>query len=260
MLNYPEIDPIAIRIGPISIYWYGLMYLVGFFSAWALANYRIRHYKSPINSHQVSDLIFYLALAAIVGGRLGHVFFYDPAYFIENPLSVFKLWEGGMSFHGGLLGALASLFLFSRKVRKPFFEITDFVAPLVPIGLAAGRIGNFINGELFGRVTDVPWGMVFPYGGDEPRHPSQLYEFALEGILLFILVWLYADKPRPKMAVSGVFLIGYGLFRIISECFREPDVGFIAFDWLTMGQLLSFPMVIFGMILLFNAYHKPKAP
>lgn len=256
MLNYPNIDPIALRLGPIELRWYGLMYLIGFLSAWGLANYRIRHYKSPITTSEVSDLIFYLAVGTIVGGRLGYALFYDPAYFLENPLNLLKLWTGGMSFHGGLLGVLCALFLFSLKLHKPFFEITDFVAPLVPIGLAFGRLGNFINGELYGRAADVPWAMIFPNGGNVLRHPSQLYEFALEGVLLFLLVWMYAKKPRPEMAVSGVFLIGYGSFRIIAEFFRAPDMGFIAFNWLTMGQLLSIPMVIFGIFLLFCAYQK----
>lgn len=257
MLNYPNINPIALHLfGPVNIYWYGIMYLIGFLSAWGLAHYRIRHYESPLTSQQIPDLIFYLAMGTIIGGRLGYVFFYVPANFIEHPLSLFKLWEGGMSFHGGLLGTLLSMYLFSRKVHQPFSKITDFVAPLVPIGLAAGRIGNFINGELIGRVTDVPWAMIFPKSDNEPRHPSQLYEFALEGVLLFFVVWIYAAKPRPNMAVSGVFLIGYGIFRIIAECFRAPDMDFIAFNWLTMGQLLSIPMVIFGIFLVLNAYHQ----
>ncbi len=259
MLTYPNIHPVALNLGPIKIYWYGIMYLIGFLSAWGLAHYRIRHYESPITSNQVSDLIFYAALGAIIGGRLGHVVFYEPMYFLENPLSLFKLWEGGMSFHGGFLGVLCSLFLFSRKVHKTFFQITDFVAPLVPIGLAAGRIGNFINGELYGRVTHVPWAMVFPQAHDgQPRHPSQLYEFALEGVLLFFLLWIYSAKPRPTMAVSGLFLAAYGMFRSFAEFFRVPDTGFVSLSWLTMGQLLSLPMVILGIALLFKAYCKPK--
>jgi phosphatidylglycerol---prolipoprotein diacylglyceryl transferase len=256
MIYYPQIDPIALNVGPLKIHWYGVMYLIGFLSAWALAIYRIKKYKTPLTTSQVPDLIFYLALSAIIGGRLGFALIYNFQNSLTDPFSIFKIWEGGMSFHGGLIGVLLGAWLFSYKIKKPFLAITDFVAPLVPIGLAAGRLGNFINGELYGRISDVPWAMVFPHGGPYSRHPSQLYEFFSEGILLFIVLWLYSAKPRPRMAVSGLFLIGYGLARSVSECFRKPDDGFIAFDWLTMGQLLSFPMLLIGIFLFILAYQK----
>ena len=253
MLTYPNIDPIAFSIGPMQVHWYGLMYLFGFISAWGLAHWRVKHYQLNWASEQIGDLIFFLALGVIIGGRLGYMFFYNIKQFIIEPLSLFKLWEGGMSFHGGLLGVLVALVFFARKVKKPLWEVTDFVAPLVPLGLAAGRIGNFINGELWGRVTDVPWAMIFPRVDALPRHPSQLYEFGLEGIVLFVLIWWYANKPRPAGCVSGIFLIGYAICRLMIECFREPDyqLGFIAFNWLTMGQLLSIPMLIAGLLLWF---------
>lgn len=251
MLTFPHIDPIAFSLGPLHVHWYGLMYLVGFIGAWALAMWRVKLYQLPWTAEQVSDLIFYAALGVIIGGRVGYMLFYNTQQMINQPLSIFKIWEGGMSFHGGLLGVMLALWYFAYKVKKPFFQVTDFVVPLVPLGLAAGRAGNFINGELWGRVTNVPWAMVFPQGGPQPRHPSQLYEFGLEGIILFIIVWWYAAKPRPAGCVSAIFLIGYAIARLIAECFREPDLqlGFVAFNWLTMGQLLSIPMLIAGLLL-----------
>ncbi|STX30206.1 prolipoprotein diacylglyceryltransferase [Legionella beliardensis] len=254
MLTYPAIDPVAFSIGPLKVHWYGLMYLVGITIAWGLAQWRAKHYKLNWTSEQISDLIFYAALGVILGGRLGYMLFYNTQQFISNPLMFFKLWEGGMSFHGGLLGVAIALTLYARKIKKPFLEVGDFVAPLVPLGLAAGRLGNFINGELWGRVTDAPWAMVFPHSDGLPRHPSQLYEFGLEGIALFILVWWYAAKPRPAGCVSAIFLIGYACSRLIIEFFREPDaqIGFIAFNWLTMGQLLSIPMLAAGFWLWWN--------
>lgn len=258
MLIYPNIDPIALKIGSFSIHWYGLMYLLGFLAAWWLGRLRAKKADSGWTTAEVSDLIFYCAMGVLVGGRLGYVLFYDFSHFIQDPLTVFKIWDGGMSFHGGLIGVFISVALFAKKTGKSFFAVGDFLAPLAPLGLGAGRIGNFINGELWGRVTDVPWGMVFPQAGNLPRHPSMLYEFLLEGVVLFFILWFYSAKPRPTMAVSGLFLLGYGVFRFLVECFRQPDsqLGFIAFNWLTMGQLLTLPMMLLGIILLFLAYKK----
>ncbi len=251
MLVFPHIDPVAFSVGPLHVHWYGLMYLLGFSMAWVLAHWRVKHYHLRWTSEQISDLIFFAALGVIIGGRLGYMLFYNTQQWMSHPLLIFKLWEGGMSFHGGLLGVAAALLYFTRKVKKPFWEVADFIAPIVPLGLAAGRAGNFINGELWGRVTDVPWAMVFPQADAEPRHPSQLYELGLEGIGLFILVWWYAAKPRPAGCVTGFFLMGYAVCRLIVECFREPDaqLGFMAFNWLTMGQILSIPMLIVGLLL-----------
>jgi phosphatidylglycerol:prolipoprotein diacylglycerol transferase len=248
MFIYPYINPVAFSIGPVQVHWYGLMYLIGFISAWLLAHWRMKHYKLNWTSEQISDLIFYAALGVIIGGRVGYMLFYNFPEFIHAPWNLFKIWEGGMSFHGGLLGVIAALWIFARKYKKPFWEVGDFVAPLVPIGLGAGRIGNFINGELWGRATDMPWGMIYPHVDDQPRHPSELYELGLEGICLFIVVWWYARKPRQTGRVSAVFLIGYAICRIIAEFFRQPDqqLGYIAFDWLTMGQILSVPMILLG--------------
>ena len=258
MLSYPEIDPVALSLGPLKIHWYGLMYLLGFGAALWLANLRTKKADAILTAEQVSDLIFYGAMGVVMGGRFGYVFFYHFDYFLERPLWLFNIWEGGMSFHGGLIGVILALVLFARKVGIRFFELADFTAPLVPIGLGAGRIGNFIGGELWGRVSDVPWAMVFPNGGPLARHPSQLYQFALEGVALFLILWFYSSRPRPRMAVSGMFLVCYGLFRFIVEFFRQPDehLGFLAFDWLTMGQLLSLPMIALGLVLIVMGYQK----
>lgn len=252
MLTYPDINPIAFTLGPLQVHWYGIMYLLGFAVAWVLALFRAKRSHGKWTSAQVSDLIFYAALGVIIGGRLGYMLIYDLPGFLHNPLLFFRVWDGGMSFHGGCLGVILALWLLGRKIHKTVWEMTDFTAPLVPIGLAAGRIGNFINGELWGRMTDVPWAMVFPGVGPQPRHPSQLYEFLLEGVLLFIILWWYSAKPRPRFAVSALFLLGYGTFRFICEFFRQPDpqLGYIAWGWLTMGQLLSVPMMIIGLISL----------
>ncbi len=258
MINLPQIDPVAFSIGSFPIYWYGLMYLLAFSLAWGLGYYRAKQPGSGWTIDQLGDLIFYSALGAIVGGRLGYILFYNIDQILIDPASVFRVWEGGMSFHGGLLGVIFAIYLFSRRTKKTLFKVADFATPLVPLGLAMGRIGNFINGELWGRVTDVSWGVVFPQAGTLPRHPSQLYEFALEGLVLFAIVWCFSSRPRPAGAVAGVFLIGYAVFRFIVEFFREPDLhmGFVAFDWMTMGQLLSVPMLVLGLWLVWQAYRK----
>lgn len=257
-----DIDPVAVALGPLTIHWYGLMYLVGFASAWYLGGLRARRPGSGWTEEQVSDLIFWGAIGVVLGGRFGYVVFYNFEQFLNDPLWLFAVWEGGMSFHGGLLGVIAAIGYFAHKYQKSYFDIGDFVAPLIPIGLGAGRLGNFIGGELWGRPTDQSWGVIFPRAGDAlARHPSQLYEFVLEGVVLFMVLWFYSAKPRPKMAVSGMFLLCYGLFRSSVEFFRQPDVqlGYVALDWLTMGQLLSLPMIVLGAVLVGLAYRKPLA-
>ncbi|HWK71336.1 prolipoprotein diacylglyceryl transferase [Pollutimonas sp. M17] len=251
MLQYPQIDPVAIQLGPVAVHWYGLMYLIGFGLVWLLGRWRIRQGKTDLSMRDLEDLIFYCVLGVVIGGRLGYVLFYKPGDYLANPLEIFFLWQGGMSFHGGLIGVIAVLLLFARKRGKTLFEIADFIAPMIPLGLAAGRLGNFINGELWGRPTTVPWGMVFPQAGDGlARHPSQLYEMGLEGFVLFALVWWFAAKPRPSGQVSAVFLMGYGAFRFLVEFTREPDnyLGLLA-GGLSMGQLLSLPMILAGAVI-----------
>jgi phosphatidylglycerol:prolipoprotein diacylglycerol transferase len=254
MFIYPKIDPIAFQLGPLKVHWYGLMYLFGIGGAWLLALYRSRQSATHWDAEAISDLILYVALGIIIGGRVGYLLFYGWANLIDDPLSAIKIWQGGMSFHGGLLGVICAVWLFAKRRARTVREIGDFVAPLVPIGFAAGRGGNFINGELWGRVTDVPWAMVFPHVDQLPRHANQLYELFFEGFILFIILWWYSSKPRQSGQVSGMFLICYACFRIFIEFFRQPDpqLGFIAFDWLTMGQLLSIPMLIVGVIFLVN--------
>jgi phosphatidylglycerol:prolipoprotein diacylglycerol transferase len=256
MLPYPSISPVAFALGPLKVHWYGLMYAVGFIGAWMLGSYRARQPNSGWTPAQVSDLLFYVALGVILGGRVGYMLFYDFSNFIANPGIIFAIWTGGMSFHGGLLGVLVAFYLFTRKTEKRFFDVSDFVAPLVPIGLGAGRVGNFINGELWGRISNVPWAMVYPHAGRLPRHPSQLYECFFEGILLFTVLWIYSSRRRPRMAVSGWFAVLYGVFRFSLEFFRQPDtpLGFVAWNWLTMGQLLSLPLLVAGFILLYTVY------
>jgi len=251
MLQYPQIDPVALQLGPVAIHWYGLMYLIGFGLVWLLGRWRIRQGKTDLSMRDLEDLIFYCVLGVVIGGRLGYVLFYKPGDYLANPLEIFFLWQGGMSFHGGLIGVIAVLLLFARKRGKSLYEIGDFIAPMIPLGLAAGRLGNFINGELWGRPTTAPWGMVFPQSGDGlARHPSQLYEMGLEGFVLFALVWWFASKPRPSGQVSAVFLMGYGVFRFLVEFTREPDnyLGLLA-GGLSMGQLLSLPMILAGAII-----------
>jgi phosphatidylglycerol---prolipoprotein diacylglyceryl transferase len=256
MLVHPQFDPIALKLGPIAIHWYGITYLVAFGLFLWLAALRVKQPQFAQRGwtrRDVEDLLFYGVLGVVIGGRLGYVLFYKPGYYAAHPLEIFAVWKGGMSFHGGLLGVLGAMALFGRLRGRRFLEVTDLIAPCVPTGLASGRIGNFINGELWGRAADasVPWAMIFPQSGSNvPRHPSQLYQFALEGILLFVLLWIYARRPRKLGEVSGAFLIGYGMFRFIAEYFREPDsfLGLLALN-MSMGQWLCVPMVIAGIAL-----------
>ena len=258
MLVHPQFDPIAFQIGPVAVRWYGLMYLVAFALFVVLGKVRARrNLLTGWHPRDVDDMLFYGVFGVILGGRLGYVLFYKPLYYFAHPLEILQVWSGGMSFHGGFLGVLAALWLFARNRDKRFLDVTDFVAPLVPLGLAAGRLGNFINGELVGRVTDVPWAMVFPQVDGLPRHPSQLYQFGLEGVLLFLLLWWYAGRTRPMGAVSAMFLIGYGAFRFIAEFAREPDnfLGVLA-GGLTMGQWLSLPMMAAGVAMLVWSFRR----
>lgn len=252
MLTYPNIDPIAFSIGPLAIRWYGISYLLGFLAAYAWCYYRRQKATPPWKTEDIADVLFYFALGVIFGGTLGYLLFYDPSRLLHDPLSLLRFWEPGRSFHGGLIGVMLALYIYCRVKKRRFWAVADFIAPAIPLGLASGRIGNFLNAELWGRVTDVPWAMVFPGAGPLARHPSQLYEFALEGVLLFLILAWYSKKPRAEGSVSGLFLICYGVFRIFVECFREPNVtqGFIWGDFLTMGQLLSIPMILLGLILM----------
>ena len=261
MIAYPDIDPVALSLGPLQVHWYGLMYLAGFVGSWFYGMQRAKREDINWTRKQVEDVIFYGALGVILGGRLGYTLFYNFPAFIDNPISIFYVWQGGMSFHGGMLGVFTGLYLFARKNNMTFFQVSDFIAPWVPIGLGAGRIGNFINHELWGRPmeTAMPW--AFDYGDHIARHPSSLYQALTEGLLLFLILWWYSSKPRPHMAISAVFMFCYGSFRFITEFFRIPDshLGFIAFDWLTMGQILSLPMILFGIVVYYIA-HKNNRP
>ena len=258
MFVHPQFDPIAIQIGPLAVRWYGLMYLIGFVIAMLLGRYRIRTQPAlGITLRDLDDMVFYALFGVILGGRLGYVLFYKLSDYLADPIKIFAIWEGGMSFHGGFLGVLVAMALFCRKTGKSWFAVMDFVAPLCPLGLGAGRLGNFINAELWGRPTDVPWATVFPGVDQLPRHPSQLYEFALEGIVFFVLLWWFSSKPRPAGAVSGLFLIGYGVFRFVVEFTREPDdfLGLLALN-LSMGQWLSIPMILAGVAMMLWAYQR----
>jgi phosphatidylglycerol:prolipoprotein diacylglycerol transferase len=249
MLAYPNFDPVAIRIGPVAVHWYGLMYLVAFGLVYALGRVRIKNGTTKLfTARDLEDLIFYSVLGVVLGGRLGYVLFYKLGYYLAHPLEIFFVWEGGMSFHGGLIGVILVMYLFGRKRGVSFLTVSDFIAPLIPLGLAAGRLGNFINGELWGRPSTLPWAMVFPQSGDGiARHPSQLYEMGLEGLALFAVLWWFSRKPRPTGQVSALFLIGYGLARFAVEFTREPDnfLGLLA-GGLSMGQWLSVPMLLLG--------------
>ncbi len=255
-LQFPVIDPIIFSIGPVSLRWYGTMYLIGFLAAMFMANKAADRSNGAWTRDQVSDLLFYGFLGVILGGRVGYVLFYQFEYFLSDPLYLFEIWQGGMSFHGGLLGVILAIFIFARKTNKSFLVVGDFVAPLVPIGLGMGRLGNFINAELWGRQTDVPWAMVFPTDQLQvPRHPSQLYEFALEGVVLFAILYIISRKTRSLGLASGVFLIGYGIFRSIVEFFREPDAHLgLYFSFISKGQILSIPMILVGMLVIYLGY------
>ncbi|MDH3509239.1 MAG: prolipoprotein diacylglyceryl transferase [Gammaproteobacteria bacterium] len=280
MIQYPGFDSVALQIGPLAIRWYGLMYLIGFGGGWWLARRRATRPASPCTVAQVDDLLFYVALGVILGGRVGYMLFYNWAQLADEPFSLFYIWQGGMSFHGGFLGVLLGVYLYGRKIGRGFWELIDFVAPLAPIGLGAGRLGNFINGELWGRPTALPWGMQVncsdPRFGDlcyrqlglpgdalltPPLHPSPLYEAFLEGLVLFVLLWVFSAKPRPVRAVSALFLLGYGIFRSLVELVRLPDshIDYLAFGWVTMGHVLTLPMILIGILLLWLAYRQPRA-
>ncbi len=259
MIKYPNIDPVLLKIGPLKVHWYGVMYLIGFLGGWSLAKYRAKKSNGLWTSEQVADIIFYSIIGVLLGGRIGYVVFYNAADSLANPLEVFKIWDGGMSFHGGLLGVIIMLYIYGRKIGKSLFQVGDFIVPMVPIGLGAGRIGNFINGELWGKVSTLPWAMVFPTDPSGlSRQPTQLYEFILEGIVLFIIIWIYSSKPRPRMAVSGLFLLCYAFFRFLVEFVRVPDaqLGYLLWGWLTMGQILCIPMFAFGIGFLYRGYTK----
>lgn len=264
MLIHPQFDPVALSLGPLKVHWYGLMYLLAFLQFWWLGKQRLNsHPEFGMTDKGLDDLMFYGVLGVVLGGRLGQVLFYEPGYYFHNPAEIIAVWNGGMSFHGGFLGVLIAMIWWSRQHATRWLVTTDYIAPLVPLGLLFGRFGNFINGELWGRPApaDLPWAMVFPQARDGgiPRHPSQLYEALGEGLLLFIILWLFARKPRPTGAVSAVFLIGYGAFRFIGEYFREPDTGIFGHSYLiSMGQWLSLPMVIAGILMLIWATRKPS--
>lgn len=274
MLNHPEIDPVALRLGPLSIHWYGLSYLLAFALFYFLATRRLRHEPfasmaepAPWTRRDVEDLLFWGVLGVVAGGRLGYCLFYKPAYYLSHPLEIFAVWQGGMSFHGGMLGVIVAMALWAWRRGRPWLQVTDFIAPCVPLGLASGRVANFINGELWGRVADpsLPWAMVFrgaalPDGSNPPRHPSQLYQFALEGVLLFVLLWLYARQPRRTGQVSGAFLVGYGVLRFVAEYFRQPDahLGLLALG-MSMGQWLCVPMIAIGALMWWHASRQPRA-
>jgi phosphatidylglycerol:prolipoprotein diacylglycerol transferase len=254
MLIHPQFDPIAISLGPLAVRWYGLMYLAGFVAFLYLGKRRaLAQPWHGMKATDLDDLLFYGVLGVILGGRLGQVIFYEPGYYLQHPLEILAVWKGGMSFHGGFLGVLVAMALWGRKSGKSFFQVTDFIAPLVPLGLMAGRIGNFINGELWGRVADpsLPWAMVFPHVDAMPRHPSPLYQAAGEGLLLFVVLWIFSARQRGVGQVSGMFLIGYGVLRFLAEFFREPDHGIFGVSYVvSMGQWLSLPMILFGIYLL----------
>ena len=259
LITHPGFDPVAISIGPLSVHWYGLMYLAGFIAGVMLGRLRASRPGSGWKPEEITDLVVYIALGVILGGRLGYVLFYNLSHYFANPAGILAIWDGGMSFHGGLLGVIVAMWLYGRRTARSLLAVSDFMAPLVPAGLLFGRIGNFINQELWGKPTDLPWGVLFQTMPDHARHPSQLYEAGLEGVLLFILVWWYAARKRPEGQVAGYFLLGYGVFRFLVEFVREPDahLGPVALEWISMGQVLSLPMVLLGGWLLLRSGRNP---
>ncbi len=261
-MQFPQIDPIAFSLGFINIHWYGLMYVLAFLVGWFLASYRASKVGSGWTKDEVNDLVTWIMLGAILGGRLGYILFYDLAFYMANPQEIFYVWNGGMSFHGGLLGVLCIIFAWAFTHKHRFLETVDFIAPVIAPGLFFGRIGNFINSELWGKTTEASWGIVFPNAGLLPRHPTQLYEACLEGVLLFAIIWIFSSKDRPEGAVSGLFAILYGLFRIFVEFFREPDmhIGYLYGDWLTMGMVLSLPLIGVGLLLMLYSLSQKKSP
>ena len=262
MLIHPLPDPVAISLGPLSVHWYGLMYLVAFVQFLLLGRVRVRQphiAAAGWKKEDLDDMLFYGVLGVIIGGRLGEVLFYNPAYYLSHPAEIFAVWKGGMSFHGGFLGVMVAMAFWGRKQGRPLMEVMDFIAPLVPLGYAAGRIGNFINAELPGRLADptLPWAMIWPNIDNLPRHPSPIYQALVDGVLLFIVLWLFARKARPMMAVSGVFALGYGCARFFTEYFRTPDYEVTIAGWtISAGQMLSVPMMILGIVLLLIAYRR----
>ena len=262
MLTYPDIDPDIFSVGPLTVRWYGLMYVIGFVLGWLMARKRAEKSYSPIKPAQVDDLVFYVMLGVIIGGRVGYCLVYGWGEMAADPLYIVKIWKGGMSFHGGLVGVLTAMWLYGRTLGKTMWQMTDFTAPFCPLGLGFGRIGNFINGELWGKPTDVPWG--FKVGG-QVLHPSQLYEALFEGLVLFLIVWWFSAKQRPYMAVTAMFLMWYGIFRFFIEFYRVPDAhlsddgGYLGFGWITMGQVLSVPMILAGLTMLILAYRNQSA-
>lgn len=252
MIPYPHIDPEIVRIGPFSVRWYGMMYLIGFLSSYLLVRYQVKKRGLPLSKTTIDSLYTYIILGLLIGARVGYVLFYNLPVYIKDPLEIFAVWHGGMSFHGGLTGCIIGGYIFSKKFKVDFWQLSDLIVITAPIGIGLGRLGNFINGELYGRITDVPWAMVFPEGGPLPRHPSQLYEFLLEGIILFLLLWFLKDRVSKKGYLLAAFLLFYGIFRFLVEFLREPDpqIGYIS-GFLTMGQILSSVMVLISLVVFY---------
>jgi phosphatidylglycerol:prolipoprotein diacylglycerol transferase len=258
-MQFPHIDPVFLRIGPLQFRWYGLMYILSFIATYLILRSETRRKQLPLSGDDVADLVFFGAMGVVLGGRLGYILFYKLSFYLSHPLQIFALWEGGMSFHGGFLGVIVAFVLYSRRKKIPFFTLIDMAAQCAPVGLGLGRIGNFINGELYGRQTDVPWGIVFPGGGGVPRHPSQLYEAVLEGLLLFVIVRFSARRSSNVGVPAWTFVAGYGLFRFIVEFFRQPDehLGFVLASF-SMGQMLSLPMFLLGSFMVFRLARLPR--